>query len=180
MVGRRAADDVHRVLDDGLERGEHVAHAARGAGQVHDERAVTHAGHAGAERRARKARAGHGAQPLGDAGGVALDHDTRRRRRDVARAEARAAGGEHEIGDVAVAPREELARDRDDVVAHDGARGELAVDGLDPLDDRVARAVGSLAARGRIGDRQHRHAQRRSWCTGFVRDGTRACRRVAS
>src|SRR6186997_767205 len=104
------------MLDDGLERGEHVAHTARGSGEVHDERAMSDAGDAVAERRAREGGAGDGAQPLGDADGLALDDGARRVRRDVTRAETRTAGGEHEVGHLAVAPGEELARDGNDVV----------------------------------------------------------------
>ena len=88
-----------------------------------------------------------------------------------------AAGGEHEIGDVAVAPGEELAHDGDDVVAHDGARGDGAADRRDPGDGGVARAVGALAARRRVGDGEHRHPHACS--SRRVRDGTRACRRAA-
>ena len=64
------------------------------------------------------------ANPLGDARRFALDHGARRLGRDVARAEAGAAGGEHEIRRVAVAPREELRRDRRHVVRHERARRE--------------------------------------------------------
>ena len=62
--------------------------------------------------------------------------------------QSRAAGGEHEIGDVAVAPGEELAHDGHDVVGHDErARATVAAVRRDPGGGGVARAVGPLAAR---------------------------------
>jgi hypothetical protein len=154
-----APHDVHGVPRDRLEGGEHVAHAAGRPGKVHDERAPTHAGHAATERGTWKVGAGDGTQPLGNAGRLAIERDAGCLGGDVARAQSRAAGGEHEIGDVAVAPGDELAHDGDDVVAHDRSGHDGPTDGGHPCRSGVARAVGPLAPRRGVGDGEHGDAK---------------------
>ena len=135
------------MIDDRIERGEPVAHAAGGSGEVDDERSRANAGEAARQRRAREARHRQHANPLGDPRRLALDHGARGFGRDVARGEAGAAGGEHEIGGVAIAPGDELRDDGGDVVGDEGARYYNVAAGGDAAGDSsdLARLVAHAA-----------------------------------
>ena len=154
VIGRLSSQDRDRVVDDRIERLQCVTHAAGGAGEVDDERASARAGETARERGAWEALEGADAQQLGDAGGLALEDGARRFGSDVARGQAGTAGGEHEVGAIAVAPVEELAHDLDVLVGDERARRDLVAAQLRPADDGVTGRVGALAAMGGVRDRQ--------------------------
>src|ERR1051326_8707480 len=99
VVGRGVAgvltmDELHRVLDPPLEHREPVTHAARAAGEIHDQRRPPHAGESAGKRRAGEARYRRRPDRLGDAGRLAVEHGAGRLGGHVARGESGAAGGE--------------------------------------------------------------------------------------
>jgi hypothetical protein len=124
MVGGLVAHDGARVVDDGIERLQGIAHAAGAAGQVDDERAPAHARRAAGQRRARKTRQAQEPDPLGDPGRLALEHRARRFGSDVARRQSGAAGRQHDVGRVGVAPAREARGDRPGLVRHHRARDD--------------------------------------------------------
>ena len=76
--------------------------------------------------------------------------------RHIPAGEARAAGRDHAVGFGILDPPPQNRADGVYLVAHDGPAGQDVPVALQPLDQRVARAVVGLAAR--IGDGEHRDA----------------------
>ena len=74
MIGSSSLYQLHGMLHEIVQHGEAVAHAARAAGQVHDERAAAYAGHAARERSAMEAWIDAEAHGFGDARRLALEH----------------------------------------------------------------------------------------------------------
>src|SRR6185437_483982 len=145
-----AARDPHRVIDYRLYRREPVAHSTRGSRQIDDERARAHAGQSARQRGARKARQRQHPYSLGDSLRLALDRDARRLGGHVARREPGAAGGEHHIGGVAIAPGNELAHDRRGIVRDERPRRKLGAARRAPGGDRVAGGVVAETARASV------------------------------
>ena len=103
---RSAREHGDGVVDDRIERGETVRHAAGRPGQIDDQRSLTSAGHAARQRRARKRLPSDSTRMRSAIPGASRSmHGARRFRRDVARAEPGAAGRQHQVGVVGVAPR---------------------------------------------------------------------------
>ena len=124
MVETVGAEDGDGVIDDRLERGEPVRDPAGRPGEIDDESFLTRAGEAAGQRGARERVDRQHANALGDAGRFALEHGARRLGGDVARRETSAAGGQDQVGDVAVAPCGERRDDLGRVVGDELAIGD--------------------------------------------------------
>jgi hypothetical protein len=94
-----------------------------------------------------------------------------RLRRDVARSEAGAAGGQDDVHIRVGDPGPDLGADGFDLVGDDRCRGERMARGGEPLGEQCSGRVGLLGAR--VGDGQHRDPQRMEG-PAFVYSGHRS------
>ena len=112
MLGALAAQQVERVGKDRQDHREVLADAFGAAGEVDDQGAAADAGDGAAEHRHRSVLEAFGAHGFGEAGHFVVKHFARGLRRDVARAEAGAAGGDDEVELVVVGPFLQTGGDR--------------------------------------------------------------------
>ena len=136
------------------DRGEILDRAFGAAGQIHDQRAAADAGDRTAEHGVRRhAQAGR-AHRLGQPRRIALDHRTRRLRRDIARGKARAARRQHQVEPQLICRAHQPRADcraliGDDLGDHYLGSGQPLGHGLR---QRRAAQVGSLTARAAVAD----------------------------
>ena len=95
-VVERAGERLERVGERRLERRQRLERGARAAGHVDDEAPADHADDAARQVGHRRLRSAGGANRLGQAGHLVVDHRQRRLGRDVARREPRPAGADDE------------------------------------------------------------------------------------
>ena len=151
---------VEHVTDERQQHVETIAHAARRARQVDDERTVL--GHAREPTREDSRRDGRRAlapEQLGDPGQMPVDHRERPLGRLVARADAGPAGGDDEPGTRSKSRSQRLLH-RLRPVGHDHHVGHGEARRRQPLDGHGTRAVLALAGRGPVGHDDDRSQER--------------------
>src|SRR5438874_8665635 len=146
---------LDRVVEQTLEHGEPILHAAGGARQVHDQRLAAGARHTARQPRAREPPGAGPPQRVGDARREPIEHRFRGFRRHVARGEARSSGREDDVDLTRVRPARELAGNAIGLVGHHASYDHLVPVISGPRDDRVTGRVGALAQRTKVTDGQN-------------------------
>jgi hypothetical protein len=155
-----AGEKLQRVREHGPQHREPVATPPARAREVHDQRRPVRARHAPRQQRVRRALRGVGADRLGQAGRLPLEHVARRLGRDVPGRETGPAGGEDE----ARSTRELCERRRDRLaIVRDDAPLDLEPLGPQELVEQLAAAVFAAPLGDAVRDREDGGSQTASF-----------------
>src|SRR5215472_4100957 len=168
-VVRPAGQQAHGVAEDGHDGRERLGGAAHAARQAHDQRPAPDARQGARQRRHRRGAQALGAHELPEARHLALDDRAHGLGGDVARGQAGAPGGDHELA--AVRRRDQEGGDPVPVVRHHLDCRDLEARGEQQLAHGGPALVGHEAGRGAVADGQDLSQQRSA--TPKVRGGQR-------